>query len=269
MGDLEGAIAAFERALKHEPDNLVLIVTLAESYTSSRRYADADRLLERGALLAADPRTFRIRQAFLSMYESGDSRPANRIFESEGEPHQWNEDLWLSWLVAIYERDYARAIAMLDGPDAGAIVPFPSYIFPKWSQLAVSHLLAGKAERALHYYELSRTQVELALTDNPADPDLLLALAETLVGIGESSEGIATARNVLHSAPAANRLRSVALRVFIPAGAHEEAIEELDAYLSEPGDWAIEGLLPDPRLDPIRHHSRFLALVEKHQRASN
>ena len=44
------------------------------------------------------------------------------------------------------------------------------------------------------------------------------------------------------------------------------AIEQLDAYLLGPGPWSIEGLLPDPRLDPIRDDPRFQALVEKYRR---
>ena len=59
------------------------------------------------------------------------------------------------------------------------------------------------------------------------------------------------------------------MRVLAPAGATELAIEQLDAYLSAPGEWSIEGLLPDPRLDPIRDDSRFQALVEKHRRQMN
>ena len=54
--------------------------------------------------------------------------------------------------------------------------------------------------------------------------------------------------------------------VLLAAGDKGSAIQELDRYLSSPGYWSIEGLLPDPRLDPIRADSAFLALVEKHRR---
>jgi hypothetical protein len=56
------------------------------------------------------------------------------------------------------------------------------------------------------------------------------------------------------------------LRVFVRTGAFEAALEQLERYLSEPGMWSIEGLLPDPRLDPIREDPRFRALVEQHRR---
>ncbi len=54
--------------------------------------------------------------------------------------------------------------------------------------------------------------------------------------------------------------------VLIAAEDSDAAIEELDAYLGAPGNYSIEGLLPDPRLDPIRDDPRFQALVEKYKR---
>jgi hypothetical protein len=57
-----------------------------------------------------------------------------------------------------------------------------------------------------------------------------------------------------------------AFRVFVPVGAHDAAFAGLDAYFSAPGIWSIEGMRPDPRLDPIRDDPRFLALVERYGR---
>ncbi len=47
------------------------------------------------------------------------------------------------------------------------------------------------------------------------------------------------------------------------SAAHDRAIELLDEYFATPIGWTIEGLSPDPRLDPIRDHPGWLALVEK------
>ena len=57
-----------------------------------------------------------------------------------------------------------------------------------------------------------------------------------------------------------------ALTVFIPAGDHDRAIELLDEYFATPVGWTIEGMSRDPRLDPIRDHPGWLALVEKYKR---
>ena len=55
------------------------------------------------------------------------------------------------------------------------------------------------------------------------------------------------------------------IRAFIPAGDYDSALEALDGYLGGPGYWSIEGLLPDPRLDPVKDDPRFFALVEKYR----
>ena len=62
-------------------------------------------------------------------------------------------------------------------------------------------------------------------------------------------------------------LLSAVLGVFIPAGDHNRAIELLDEYFATPVGWTIEGLTPDPRLDPIRDHPGWLALVERYKRS--
>ena len=56
------------------------------------------------------------------------------------------------------------------------------------------------------------------------------------------------------------------IRVFALAGDANEAVEALDNYLDAPGEWSIEGLLPDPRLDSVREDPRFQTLVEKYRR---
>jgi hypothetical protein len=61
-------------------------------------------------------------------------------------------------------------------------------------------------------------------------------------------------------------LHSAVIGTFIPAGDHDRAIELLDEHLATPVGWTIEGLSHDPRLDPIREHPGWLALVEKYKR---
>jgi len=57
-----------------------------------------------------------------------------------------------------------------------------------------------------------------------------------------------------------------AIMVFVAAEDYDAAIEAFDVFLAAPVFWSVEGLLPDPRLDPIRDDTRFQALVEKYRR---
>ena len=107
---------------------------------------------------------------------------------------------------------------------------------------------------------------------NSEDPRLLIALGEVLALLGEADSAIDVARQAMVLLPTATdavgrpKFRLNAIMVSVAAGDYDSALDELDAYLSSPGEWSIEGLLPDPRLDPIRDDRRFQALVEKYKR---
>jgi hypothetical protein len=57
------------------------------------------------------------------------------------------------------------------------------------------------------------------------------------------------------------------MRVFLITDPIGRALPMLDEFLSvHGGGISIEGLLPDPRLDPVRDDPRFVELVEKYRR---
>jgi hypothetical protein len=100
-----------------------------------------------------------------------------------------------------------------------------------------------------------------------------LTVAEALVESGQRERGIEWMRRARNLVPkgsdtlsgSATQLASI-VRVLIPARELDEALSELDDYLAGRGQWSIEGLSADPRLDPIRDDSRFATLVAKYER---
>jgi hypothetical protein len=71
---------------------------------------------------------------------------------------------------------------------------------------------------------------------------------------------------VMGTSDARELSKDAAIRVLARAGAVDAAVEQLDIYLAGPGFWSIEGLLPNPRLDPLRDEPGFRMLVEKYRR---
>ena len=97
-----------------------------------------------------------------------------------------------------------------------------------------------------------------------------MALAEVTAGLGEFDESGQLAEEAMKEPSDAITtkflLSEAALGVYVPAGDHGRAIELLDEHFSSNIGWTIDGLMHDPRLDPIREDPRFLALVEKYKR---
>ncbi len=118
---------------------------------------------------------------------------------------------------------------------------------------------------------MARSRVETDIEQDSGDPFLYLAHGQALAGLGQYESAIEAGRRAIELAPRSAPVGAelglhVAQLVFIRAGAYDEALQHLGAYLEAPGRWSIEGLLAHPLIDPIRNDPGFLALVEKHRR---
>ena len=175
------------------------------------------------------------------------------------------------WLLALNARDYDAALDILGDWEKEGYDSKWAYR-PKATYYAMTYQLAGMPDLALPQLHTARARIEQEMELDAEDPRFWIALGEVLALLGEAEAATDLGRQVVALLPrsmdATHRpvFRLGAIMIFVAAGDHDSAIEELDDYLSAPGEWSIEGLLPDPRLDPIRDDSRFLALVEKHGR---
>jgi tetratricopeptide (TPR) repeat protein len=137
----------------------------------------------------------------------------------------------------------------------------------------VTYDLAGQRALAIEQFELARALLEDVLAQRPGDPRVMFTLAEALAGLEQAEAATRLVLQAIEAMPAvvgasdATEFRKDgAIRVLARAGAVDAAIEQLDIYLAGPGFWSIEGLLPSPRLDPLRGDPRFTMLVEKYRR---
>ncbi|MEX2123059.1 MAG: tetratricopeptide repeat protein [Woeseia sp.] len=272
MGQWQQAVATWERAIEVDPRNANLLRQHASSYQMLRDYAEAERYLDRVLEIAPDAVEGQTEKAGIPLLRDGDGTPYLKAVVGNPLIPAANQ-LCDEWKFAIRARDYDTALSLLGKWEADLILGFRNYYLLKASAYGVTYQLAGQAELAQRQFEIARAQLEKELALSPKDPRLLIALGEALVGLGQTGAAANLALEAIESMPTSReamdgpvyQLEAI-MRVLAPARAIDVALEQLDAYLAAPGFWSIEGLSPDPRLDPLRDDPRFAALVEKYRR---
>ncbi len=270
LGQWEQSIASMDLAIELDPRNSYLVIEQAHTYEWLRDYNQAEKLYVRVLEIAPDDATAYNYKAAIPLHRDGDITPVKAALENP--PTDLGDDgRWIAWLAALYERDYDMGLEII-GDFESDVYQGLTYFSPKALMYGATYSLAGQPELAEPAFEAARVQVEQALDVNPDDPRLYVALGVALAGLEEPDAALRAARRATELLPTSNdalfgpSYQLDASWVLIAAGDHNAAIKELDAYLAAPGRWSIEGLLLDPRLDPIRNDPRFQALVEKYGR---
>lgn len=271
MGDWSGALTRLERLLDRDPRNADLLGQLAVTSTALQRYAEAETYISRELEIVPDDSRPHVQSALLPFYRDGDVGRLKAIAANPPAPLGAYRE-YFGWYAAFYERDDATALVYIDRLEADAISVQSVYL-PKPLLYGWTHKLAGQDDLAEPEFRAAITRLEAELATNPADPRRRVALAQALAGLGDGEAAERTAREAMALLPrsrddlAGRWYELEAIRgVFAPLGDVEATVEELDPHLGVGSSWSIEGLLPDPRFDPVREDPRFQALVERYRR---
>ena len=272
-GEIEQAADRRARALELDPFNVELLTSQAQTYLMLRDYPQVNRLYERALDIRPDLLAVYLnKDAWLPLVRDGDFAAVRAALARPPlyTPERRNgRQLGVGWLAALYAGDYDSALeyanAMVD------IMRTPYFYAPKALFLGAIYLLDDQVELAEPQFQVAREQIESALANNRQDFRLYVALGAVMVGLDDPDAALGNARQAIELLPASADIRQWArydliTKVLAPAGLNDDAIEQLDAYLTEPGEWSIEGLLPDPRLNPIQGDPRFQDLVDKYRR---
>lgn len=282
-GRWDESIAAWRRAVELDPRNVSILEGQAWTYIFLRDYEQAERIHDRVLELRPDlSEVYFMRKAVIPFMRDGDFAAVLSALE-DPLVESLDEELrhYFGWIAAFYKRDYRAAVRYLEGWDAGDDGRLFNYLY-KESFLGTTYRLAGQRELAERNFREVLLLSDEALADIEGGPQsavpekhaiFLTSRAEALAGLGRYEEAGTLALRAIEIMPESKDavwssiIRSGAIyKVLVALPDHDAAIEQLDIYFSRPGRNSIERTLADPRVDPIRDDSRFLALVEKYKR---
>jgi serine/threonine protein kinase/tetratricopeptide (TPR) repeat protein len=257
-----------ERAAELDPRNTNVLQQLANSYVCLRRYADAERVLDRA--IAVDPKDSNTRafRAAIELRWHADPRPLRSVIETivTRDPSEGKNiaELWLE--QSMCQRDpneAARALAAL--PITGCYddrIPFPR----AWCEGIVARLGDDKAA-AQSAFTSARTEAAKLVEDQHDYPEGLCVLGMADAALGHKEDAIREGRRAVELLPVtkdstigAMLVKNLAL-IYAWTGEKDPALEQLSVAAKIPGLLSYGELRLHPNWDPLRGDPRFDKIV--------
>jgi tetratricopeptide (TPR) repeat protein len=275
LGRWEEAVAALERALQLDPQNIVHAPALALTYTRLRRYRETSRAWSRYIALTPDAYTFMLIKGYTFTRWHGTSDTLAAALERI--PPDW-DDRGMATFARVYvarlRRRPADAVAALDA--SRQAVSEDDMIFRPHSLLrGMAYIDMGDSTLARTHFDTARAMMEDSVTAHPRDPRLHIALGMALAGLGRREDAIRAAQRAMALAPiSADIVRATcfmggAAEIFAYLGENDEALRLLDRLLQMPAgrEASVPLLRADPAYDRLRDDPRFEQMLRRYSKS--
>ena len=260
-----------ERAAEFDPQNPAaagVLQQMALSYQSLRRYADAERALDRANALIPKDAALRASRAEIELHWHADARPLmsaiQAIIARDSREAKNIAELWL--IGSLCERDFdgaLRALAALpiDGCHQETI------LFPRrWCEGVVAQMRGDKAA-ARAAFTSARTEASKLVAEQPDYAEALCALGMIDAAIGNKEDAIREGRRAVELLSVTKDaiigpllVQNLAL-IYAWTGEKESAFEQLGTAVRIPGYLSYGQLRLHPYWDSLRSDPRFDRIV--------
>ncbi len=273
QGRFDDAIRHQQEGLRLDPRSPGRFTELGISLLFSRKYDEADRVLERALTIAPDFAGASAMKALLHEAWKGEPDLARSVLRKARGPldsrrHSGEQD-WVFNL--LFEHNAAEMLPFLDSVESELITTALA-IYPKTFFYAVAHEVLGDA-RARKEYEEARPWLEAEVAKDRRGPDPGRAnqrtvLARAYAGLGRKEDALREARRAVESLPISKDAYTgcyvETYRALVEArvGETDAAIEHIRHLLSIPCLLSPGLLRIDPRWAPLRDDPRFRQLAE-------
>ena len=263
LGRWDSSVAHLQQAERLNPRDVAIKDRLGATLFPLRRYPEAREALDRGLALA--PANLSLIEwkamTFLAQGDLAGARAVVTAAPAEVEP---------AALVAFLAT-YSDLVWLLDEPQRELLLTLTPAAFDndpgvRAIVFAQAYALKGDAENVRLHAEEARRVVEEQVRTGPQDAGRHAVLGLALAYLGRKEEAIREGRRAVEL-PAAQDAQGgpyfqhQLARIYILAGEHEKALDQLEALLKIPGLLSPGWLKIDPNFDPLRKNPRFQKLV--------
>jgi tetratricopeptide (TPR) repeat protein len=264
-----------ERAVELDPQNPFVLQQIARSYECLRRYADAERALDRAIALAPKEAATRSARAEIEFHWHADPRPLISIIQNilaenpraaEGPTVGFGSNISEQWFqISLCQRDFEaaqRALAAMpiDGCHKETI-PFPKV----WCEGWVAQMRGDKAA-ARAAFTKAREEAEKLVREQPNYAEALCVLGMADAALGKE-DAIREGRRAVELLPvtkesiAGSLLVQYLALIYAWTGEKDLAFEQLATAARLPGYLSYGQLRLHPYFDPLRGDPRFEKIV--------
>ena len=269
QGRWDEAIRNLERAVDLDPRNVDVIEKLGETYFSLRKYEESIAIFDRALALERRSAFLRAFRAFVRAAAEADLTPLRTVLNTiEAEDPSAAAALSaVSFQLALYERDPARAVRALANIPREGYIDFNNFPFPHtWYEGLLAKLRQdAPAERSA--FITARAETEKLVHAQPGNEKPLSVLALIDSELGEKEKAIQEGRSACDMLPVSkDALDGVALitnlaRIYALTGGKDLALEQLDIVSKIPYGPHYGELRLDPEWDSLRGDPRFEKIV--------
>jgi eukaryotic-like serine/threonine-protein kinase len=266
QGKFDESIRHLEEAFKLDPRSADYAIEIASILMRLRRYAEAERYIDRSILLGPQYPICYIHKWMNTLLWKRSLVDARAVLEKM--PF---DDPELRMRQEFYERNYTSVIKRLHSMPV-EVIQEEGLFLPKELLLGRFYRFSNQPELSRKHFELARVILEKEREKQPKNLAVRLSLASAYAGLGMTDQAreLASLEAVKQELSKDHYMGPNyywdSASVYAEIGEAEKSIEILDYLLSIPAGVSVPILRIDPAWDPLRKNPKFERMLQKYER---
>jgi TolB-like protein/Flp pilus assembly protein TadD len=268
QGRFEEGIDVYLKTLEISPRDASIHTSLAFYSWLIRRYDQAEAFADQAITLAPDQLWPSLCKVLVIWSDRGANEETEAILEAL--PHDATWVRWARYWQRMLQDRYVEAIEPLSEGDFEWI-RLKMWARPNALLAALAYRAMDRPDQANRLFEEARLALERELETQPEDPRYHSSLGLAYAGLGQTERAVREGERAVELLPLSTDafyglpyLLDLAA-IYAMVGDENAAVNEIEKLLAVPSWLSPTWLDGDFRIDPLRDHPRFQALLEKYE----